>query len=318
MGMLSSMNKVPIVILTYNLEEYVEDCLLSVLMQKTNFSFGILVSDDCSSDRTIQIIKKYQEKFPDKISFQTSECNTGNLMNTMRALSKVKTEYFAVLDGDDLWVGEDRLQHQVDFLDIHPDYMICSGQTVLLKNGNSDDVILPDNYMGATYTFEDYFKVPMLFHVSGLLLRNKIYANGLPRCYYEVVNTNEDCALRGEEFRRMIHLEKGPLYVLPEVVSCYRIHEKGIWSGQSSAGKAIESAIAANYFMKYYRNRYMDLQPYIRGYAMMRYRKMWEVIVNENYIFPEYKLNSKETRLLTSYLQDIRRSMDIIQGLKTI
>ena len=59
--------KVSVAILTYFHEYYIERSLKSALNQITDFDYEIVLSDDCSKDQTIEIIKKYRDLYPEKI-----------------------------------------------------------------------------------------------------------------------------------------------------------------------------------------------------------------------------------------------------------
>ncbi|MCR5063556.1 MAG: glycosyltransferase family 2 protein, partial [Treponema sp.] len=178
------MEKLIVVITTYNLEKYISEALDSVLRQKTNFHFKILIGDDASTDKTLDILNEYVEKFPDIIDLRLSQTNLGSLCNSNRLFDGLNCEYFTFLDGDDYWEDEYRLQKQIDFLDSHPDYMMCAGNTQYIKNGIKSDFLLTEKELGRTYTFEDYINQNMpFFHVSSIVIRNKIYINGLPECY---------------------------------------------------------------------------------------------------------------------------------------
>ena len=56
--------KVSISVTTYNQEKYIEQTLESLLMQIANFDFEILINDDASSDKSQDIIRQYEEKYP--------------------------------------------------------------------------------------------------------------------------------------------------------------------------------------------------------------------------------------------------------------
>ena len=51
-------------LITYNQQNYIEQAIESVLMQQVNFSWQLIIADDCSTDETGEIIKAYQNKFP--------------------------------------------------------------------------------------------------------------------------------------------------------------------------------------------------------------------------------------------------------------
>ena len=57
--------KVSVICMAYNQEKYIEQMLRSVITQKTEFRFEVIVHDDCSIDATADIIKKYQNEYPD-------------------------------------------------------------------------------------------------------------------------------------------------------------------------------------------------------------------------------------------------------------
>ena len=113
--------KVSVIITTYNMECFIKNSIESVLSQKTSFPFEIIISDDCSTDQTIKIIKEYKTKFNDKIEIITSKTNTGIIENLKRAIRYAKGEYIALLDADDYWITNDKLQKQFNILEGHPD-----------------------------------------------------------------------------------------------------------------------------------------------------------------------------------------------------
>lgn len=303
--------KVIVAMLTYNLEKYVAEAIESVLSQKTNFDFKILISDDCSTDSTKNILSRYKNKYPDKIELILAANNAGCSANALRLYEKLDSEYFAILDGDDVWLNPERLQKQVDFLDEHRECSMCSGQTYYLIGDEIKGHIIPDEWLGKYYTYEDFFKHPLLLHVSGLLYRNVIFSNGVPYPFYETLNTFEDCAVRGEDFRRVIHLENGPAYIMSEVVSGYRIHNKGLWSRMSNTRKMIETAIFSDYVARYY--RYLPPYTYkmVQEKSAQDYRRLIEYLINNKILYPSCNMNSKELKLLIGYLANQGKNINI-------
>jgi glycosyltransferase involved in cell wall biosynthesis len=113
---------VSIAVTTYNQENFIAETLDGILMQKTNFNFEIVIGEDCGTDNTIDILKKYKIKYPDKIKLLDSIKNYGIELNLLRTIKKCIGKYIAICDGDDYWIDENKLQNQVDFLEKNQDY----------------------------------------------------------------------------------------------------------------------------------------------------------------------------------------------------
>ena len=63
----SKKSLVSVVVVTYQHEKYIRECLDGILQQKTNFPFEIIIGEDQSSDGTREICKEYADKYPEKI-----------------------------------------------------------------------------------------------------------------------------------------------------------------------------------------------------------------------------------------------------------
>lgn len=298
------MIKVIVAITTYNLEKYIAQALDSVLMQKTNFDYKIRVADDCSTDSTTEILESYRNRYPEKVEVLFSEKNLGSLPNSNRLLDKIDCEYFTFLDGDDYWLTDDRLQKQVDFLDQNKKYSMCGGNTQILRDNKMEETMLPESMLGRTLSFDDYIKgrMPAVIHTSSILFRNCIFSKGLPECYLKAVGTFEECALRGEDFRRILHLEQGPIFVESAIISVYRIHEKGMWQGATQIRRIIETAISYNFYRKYFGDKYGGFfsRSFINSYnILIRYISLNSTNCNVDI------LSSRDTDLLGRLLFDV-------------
>ena len=111
--------------LTYNHELYIRDALEGFLMQKTDFTFEVLIHDDASTDQTANIIRKYEKKYPAIIKpIYQKENQYSKEVNITKdfQLSRAKGKYIAICEGDDYWTDPYKLQKQVDFLAENPDY----------------------------------------------------------------------------------------------------------------------------------------------------------------------------------------------------
>ena len=133
---------VSIVCITYNHKDYINQTIESFLMQKTNFTYEIVIGEDCSTDGTRQIVFEYEKKYDDIIRVITSDSNVGMRENGTRSRLACKGKYIAVCDGDDYWTSANKLQRQVDFMEANPDYSLCFHDAIMLW----DDKRMPPQY----------------------------------------------------------------------------------------------------------------------------------------------------------------------------
>src|ERR1700733_14979577 len=119
------MKKVSVFMITYNHEKYVEQAIKSIVTQKVNFDFELVIGEDFSTDNTLAICKKYSARYPDIIKLLPSDKNHGLMGNAVRTLNACTGKYIAMCEGDDYWCDPYKLQKQVDFLETNSDYTIC-------------------------------------------------------------------------------------------------------------------------------------------------------------------------------------------------
>ena len=140
------MNKNPIVTIlmpAYNHEKYISQAIESVLAQKTNYPYELLIHDDGSTDSTLAIAQNYATKFSDKIKIFTEEENQGLLKSYKRLIEQSNGKYLAILESDDYWLDENKLQIQIDFLESNSDYGIVAGDIISIdENGNIIPLLL--------------------------------------------------------------------------------------------------------------------------------------------------------------------------------
>lgn len=108
---------VSIKMITYNQEKYIGMAIESVLKQKVDFQYELLIGEDASTDNTKEIVDYYHRKFPDTIKVFHRETRLGIRKNGHDIMQRCRGKYVAVLDGDDYWAYELKLQKQVDYLE---------------------------------------------------------------------------------------------------------------------------------------------------------------------------------------------------------
>lgn len=211
----------------YNHEKYIRETLEGFIMQKTNFRFEAIVHDDASTDNTADIIREYAEKYPDIIKpiYETENQYSkkdGSLLRIMNKASKGK--YIALCEGDDYWTDPYKLQKQVDFLEGHPDYVMCSHRYKVYHQNNSsfEDKIIPNISCNGprTYTLNDLIKGKWLAHTLTVLYRRDAFDLN----YYMKYKIRLDVVLY------YLLLKKGKGVLLDDVMAVYRVHSGGVWS----------------------------------------------------------------------------------------
>lgn len=115
---------VSVCIFTFNYEKYLAQAINSVLMQKTTFPIEIVIGDDCSTDKTRAIATEYKNKYPEKIFFSFNEVNIGGTKNWLQTMNRCRGTYIALLDGDDYFTDENKLQKQYDLLEKDKQYVL--------------------------------------------------------------------------------------------------------------------------------------------------------------------------------------------------
>lgn len=116
---------VTVCMICYNQEQYISRAIESIVNQKTTFSFELLVSDDKSTDKTVNVIREYKEKYPKIIRLLERTSNIGAIPNFVDTLNKATGKYIAFCEGDDFWIDKNKLQKQVDALENNPTFGFC-------------------------------------------------------------------------------------------------------------------------------------------------------------------------------------------------
>lgn len=208
-------------VVTYNHKDYITECLESILMQKTNFPFEIIIHEDCSTDGTKTIIEAYEKKHPDIIKpiYQPVNIYSKGEKPWVYCFEKAQGDYIALCDGDDYWIDPYKLQKQVDFLEANDDYFFVSANSQFLKNNQ-----LEETKIGGDLVLQDFINGNKLGRqAAAFMFRNK-----------QVTTFLDDLKAYPWPFGDLLLifwcLKQGKGMVLDEVMVYYRIHDTGLWS----------------------------------------------------------------------------------------
>lgn len=209
--------KVSILTIAYNQEGYIRQTLESFVVQKTNFKFEVVIADDCSTDKTPEIIEEYTQKYPTIFKTTLRKKNIGSWQNFLGVLKDARGEYIALCEGDDYWTDPEKLQKQVNFLDNNPDYALCFHPVrIVFDNNEEKESVYPQ------------IKDTSKFTLKELLQHNFIQTNSVMyrRQKYENMPVN---IMPGDIYLHLYHAQFGKIGFIDKVMSVYRRHEGGIW-----------------------------------------------------------------------------------------
>lgn len=215
---------VSICCVAYNHVHFIRQCLDGFVMQKTNFPFEVLIHDDASTDGTQDIIREYEAKYPDIIKpiyQKENQYSKGVRVSLVYNFSRVRGKYVALCEGDDYWTDPYKLQKQVDFLEAHPDYVMCSHQfnRYWQADGRLEEIADP-HFKGADYDLLNLIGGRWLTQTLTVMYRR----SALNLQDYEKYGMSMDMIL----FYALLKHGKG--YCLPDVMAVYRYHKGGVWS----------------------------------------------------------------------------------------
>lgn len=217
--------KVSIIMPCFNVSDTLSRALDSIIMQEVNFEYEVIIVDDASTDRTVEVAEQYASLYP-QIKIIRNKSNMGNAFAYYTGLCASRGDYMCVLDGDDYYTISDKLQRQVDFLDadIDEEYVGTATHYVIDLGNNMVNIPPRSNFKWMSYADFLTGKVGY-YHTSTYMYRN-IFRGNVPPQMGETL-------YRGDTPRTMFHLSYSgkKIRILDFVGSAYTFEFSGIWSG---------------------------------------------------------------------------------------
>lgn len=207
---------------TFMQEAFIAQCLEGFLIQKTNFPFEVIVHEDASTDKTADIIREYETKYPDIIKpiYETENQYSKQDGSFTRIINAHLTgKYIAMCEGDDYWIDPDKLQRQVDLLEAHKEYSLIFHDAEIINEKGVTPVSsvypkLEDRNYNATELFQKW-TVP----TASMVYRKDVLN-------YPIKNS--DNILNGDIFLVEKCAHSGKVHCINKKMSAYRRHPGGV------------------------------------------------------------------------------------------
>lgn len=225
--------KVSVLCTAYNQEDYIEETLKGFVNQKTDFKFEVLINDDCSTDNTKNIIKKYQQLYPNIIKpiYQVENQYSKNVFITKDILLPLaKGKYIALCEGDDYWIDCLKLQKQCDYMDSHENCSLCIHNSIQVDSMSN---FVCNHIITDTDSNIDCEKV--LLGGGRFCMTNSIMA---PR---DLALSIPDYGTRYYDYVWQAYFaSRGETYCFSEYMSAYRLNAKGSWSEEMNKNNSMK------------------------------------------------------------------------------
>lgn len=244
--------------ITFNHQESIESCLEGIIRQETNFPVEVLIFDDASSDATQNIIKEYAKRANNfKLFLQDKNQWSQKKYGLVDWLfPNAQGEFIALIEGDDVWCDNLKLQKQVDFMRNNTTYSGCYHNSFLQFAESPKEKKLFREHLEPYYSAEDTFSKLALFHTSSFLFRKS--ALQIPDFLSKIVS--------GDMALFSIVSAAGPLGRLDDVMSIYRKNAKGLSSD-------------IQVILNYHRDR-ITLMNYLNAFHNFTYDKKAQAIIS--------------------------------------
>lgn len=218
--------KLSVCVSVYGRPEIIAQCLESIVQQKVDFEFEVIVSDDCSPDGAPDVIRDYERRYPDLIRGIYHSENRGAGQNYLDLHDEARGQYISHMDGDDLMLPG-KLQTQVDFLDSNPDFAVVWHRVSWLY---------PDGRV--RYPAKRSEKLSGTYELSDLLCFGSVAVHSSKMYRSELVALTKSKIVHKYDYEiDLLQLEHGKGFVLEDVLGSYRVSEGSLSSNSDSFWK---------------------------------------------------------------------------------
>lgn len=220
---------ISVIVVTYNQESTIGRTLDSILSQKTEAEYEIIIGDDCSTDGTEAICRGYAERYPDKIKYLRRKENLGVVGNYFDCISHSRGRYLADCAGDDFWVDNRKLQRQFEVLESRPEVSLVATRWRYYNESTAEVTREPSALPPGEYDGRELL-IPVMnhtawIHLCSALYRKEIIEKGLREHPEVFINPDFSCE---DQQIILACCAAGSIVVLPDLTLYYSVGHESI------------------------------------------------------------------------------------------
>ena len=235
-----------VAVITYNQKDYIAKTLQSIIDQKHNFKYEILVSDDCSTDGTQKVIKEFKKNYPSILKPVFNEKNLGAMANYYATVSRAKGKFLMVCAGDDCWLPG-KVKKQIEFMERNHDFGICYGKAELREVECCESV----KQIGANFLdFKDLYYVGNKIPALTVCARMDLFKKYLQ----EVMPQEKNWLMEDYPFYLYAAFES-KIYFMNDLLAVYRVVENSL-SHQVDINKQLRFEKSVYDIKKFFADKY--------------------------------------------------------------
>lgn len=281
----------------YNHERYLLNALYSIEQQEISYPYEVIIGEDASTDNSRDVLEEFQKSAPDNYFFVYRDKNTGMLENISDLFYRARGKYVIILEGDDYWIYNDKINEQVAFLEKNNQF---SGVAHSVKMIDETGSLLNMKYMpekgDGIYKIEDFLQGKLPGQTASFMYRNFFSAMKI----FQYMGENKNYAL--DRFIAFVVATKGNIYCTSQKWSAYRYVTQG--GSSYSANTDFSSEEFAQSALEFHRTLYNYT---LREKCNKRCVKVSEKLFYKSYFRDEIINNKKNVfKLLISVLQSAK------------
>ena len=218
-----------IMVTTYNHEKYISRALDSILSQNISYPYEVLIGEDCSTDGTRSILMSYEKLVPNNFHFFYREHNMymENPNNSSDLLRRSRGKYLILLEGDDFWTDENKIDEQIQFLERNEEYIGVAHNCVVVGEDSMPNGEKYPECKDLEYTYNHYLSEILPGQTATIMYRRSIYDD------YDNLKLKELRCSKGDRKLIFILLSNGRIFCIQKQMSAYR-HIKNYGSSFSA------------------------------------------------------------------------------------